>query len=188
MPKNYGIYRKESGVYRLQNIMTGNFYIGSTVDLYKRHARHRYVLKNRIKENIRILKDCQKYGEKSFIFGVIEYCEKEKLLEREQHYFETLMPYYNVWKSVYNANGRQYTKEQLDYFKSYKHGPKNLGKFSQSLRKAWVKRKEKYSPEELSKKMANARRGILHSEETKLKLKEIWKQRKLRLKEVSLEL
>lgn len=169
MSKKYKKYEKKSGVYRIQNIKTGNFYIGSTIDLYKRYARHRYVLKNELKENIRMHEDFIKHGLESFIFGVIEYCEKDKLLEKEQYYYEKLMPFYNVWKSIYSAKGREYTKEQLEYFNTYVHGPKDIEKHSNILKKSWKKRKEKYSVSELHKKMSEARKGIKHSEETKIR-------------------
>ncbi len=165
-------YERNSGVYRLRNTVNGNFYIGSTKHLGKRRGRHFYVLKNGLKENIRMLEDAKKYGADSFCFEVIEYCDEDKLLEREQHYFELLMPQYNVWKSIYDGTGRTYTNAQLKYFKTLNKGPRNLPEHSNSLKKAWVKRREKYSKEELSKKMAEARRGILHSEETKKMMSE----------------
>lgn len=178
MPKHTGIYKKESGVYKFQNINTGKFYIGSSKDLYKRQARLRYVLKKGLKENVRMQLDCDEYGINSFVFGVVEYCDENKLLEREQFYFELWKPEYNVWKSVYSAKDRTYTNEQIKYFKSYKHSPKDFEKHSNSLKEAWKRRKEKFTPEELSKKMSDARKGIKHSEETKQKYRETRKGKK----------
>lgn len=161
-------YERQSGVYILRNMVSGNFYIGSSKNLASRRGRHMYVLRNGIKENVRIFNDCNKYGVESFIFKVIEYCDECDLIDKEQHYFELMMPRYNVWKSVYSAKGRTYTNEQLEYFKDVAHGPKNLENHSNSLKEAWKRRKEKYSPEELHKKMSAARKGIKHSEETKM--------------------
>lgn len=167
MNKRTGIYIKESGVYRIQNMVTGKIYIGSSNDIYKRIGRHKYVLKKGLNENIRMKQDCEKYGLNSFLFGIVEYCEKGKLKEREQHYFQLWNPQYNVWKNIYSAKNREYTKEQLKYFKTYQHGPKDLKKFSETLKKAWVIKREKYTSEELFKIKSDSRKGIKHSEETK---------------------
>lgn len=154
---------KRPGVYRLQNVKNGKFYIGSSRNLYMRYYTHLRLLKEKRPDNVRIKEDC----EDPFVFGVVEYCDEKVMKEREQYYFELWKPVYNVWLSVYDGAGRKYTDKQLEYFKSYPHGPKNLLKHSECLKEAWKKRREKYSPEELSKKMANARRGIKHTEETK---------------------
>lgn len=187
---------KRSGVYRLQNLKNGKFYIGSSRNLYRRFYSHMQMLKDKRHDNLRIKIDCNLHGWESFVFGVVEYCDENIMKEREQYYYDLWSPSYNVWKNVYSANKRTYTYEQLAFFKSYKHGPKDLQKHSQSLKKAWKRRKEKYTPEELSKKMADARRGILHSEETKLKLSmqrkgkkksEAWKE-KLRARRIGTKL
>lgn len=159
---------KKPGIYRLQNIFTKRFYIGSSKNVYKRYYRHRQVLREGLKENLRIMEDCNKYGPNSFIFGVIEYCEENKLKEREQYYFELWKPQYNVWKSVYDATGREFTKQQLADFKKVNRSIKDKELFRKKLREGWKKRKAKFSAEELSKKMADARRGIKHSEQTKV--------------------
>lgn len=168
MGKRNGIYKKESGVYRIQNIISGNFYIGSTNDLYKRWARHKYVLKMGLRENIRMNKDCEKYGINSFVFGVVEYCDDLLLKQKEQYYYEIWKPQYNVWKNIYNASERDYTIEQLDNLRSLlPKKPKDLNLLRERMRQAWVKRKASMTPEEFKKKHADARRGIPHSDETK---------------------
>lgn len=169
MKKRNGLYKKEAGVYRFQNIVTGRFYIGSTVDIYKRHSRLRYVLKKGIKDNIRMLEDYKKFGNGSFVFGIVEYCSKESLLEREQYYYELWNPQYNVWKQVYNAKDREFTQEQLEYFKSYPHGPKDMKKHSDSLKQAWIGRKSKMTPDEL--KLSQSKfKGHKHTSEAKNKM------------------
>lgn len=155
------------GVYRLQNLFTGRFYIGSSKNVYRRYYRHRQVLRQGLKENLRIKEDCDKYGFKSFVFGVVEYCKESELREREQYYFELWKPQYNVWKSIYDGSGRTYTKEQLESFKKVHRPIKDKELFKKKLKEGWQKRKAKCSPNELSKKLAEARRGIKHSEETK---------------------
>jgi|SRR5271156_3752748 group I intron endonuclease len=158
---------KRPGVYRLQSLPTGRFYIGSSKNVYRRYYRHRQILREGLKENLRIKEDCDKYGPNSFIFGVIEYCEESELREREQYYFELWNPQYNVRKSVYDGSGRTYTEEQLANFKKIHRPIKDKELFRKKLKEGWEKRRARCSPEELSKKLADARRGIKHSEETK---------------------
>ncbi|MFP3859267.1 MAG: GIY-YIG nuclease family protein [Bacteroidales bacterium] len=155
------------GVYRLQNLKNGNFYIGSTRNLYRRWKRHQQVLREQLPENIRMLEDSKKLGWKSFCFGVIEYCDENELLEKEQYYYEKMKPFYNVWKHVYNAEGRKYTKRQLKIFKENKHPIKDREKFREKLREAWKKRKASMSPEDLKEVMGEKFRGKKHSKETK---------------------
>jgi group I intron endonuclease len=40
-----------------------------------------------------------KYGENNFCFEVVEYCEKNKLIEREQYYINLLNPKMNICKT-----------------------------------------------------------------------------------------
>lgn len=157
---------KKPGVYRLQNLITGKFYIGSSKNLYKRYYSHRKLLQKKIHDNIRIKEDSIFFGENSFVFGVVEYCEEEKLKDREQYFFELWNPTYNVWNSVYNATGRTYTEDQLKKFKTQKRIKNHTEETKKKFKEIWALRKLNLTPEEL-KKRQSGRKGIPHSEETK---------------------
>jgi hypothetical protein len=164
--ENKGLQEKP-GVYKIRNKVSEKLYIGSSVNVYRRFYRHRQVLREELLENLRIKEDCEKYGIDSFEFEVIEYCEKDILKKREQFYFEKLCPQYNVWKSVYSATDREYTDEQIENFKKIKHPIKDKEAFKKKLKIAWITRK---AGPDFKEKHGNARRGISHSEETKLKM------------------
>ena len=168
---------KTSGVYRLQNLITGKFYIGSSNNLYRRYYSHFNYMKKGNHDNCRIKEDAQKYGSDSFVFGVVEYCSKEIMIDREQFYFEQWKPQYNVWKNVYSGLGRDYTPEQLIRMRTSNRGPKDLKSFSEKLKLGWIKRKASLTPEEFYKKHSLARKGILHSEEAKKKMSQSGKGR-----------
>lgn len=161
---------KKPGVYRLQNLDNGRFYIGSSKNLYTRFYRHMECLKNKKVGNHKIEKDIKDLFKTNFVFGVIEYCDECKRLEREQFYFELYRPYYNCIPKVYDSTGYKWPEEVKKRNKNVKHGPKDKEKHRQSLIEAWKRRKEKYTPQELNRKMADARRGIKHSEEAKKKM------------------
>jgi group I intron endonuclease len=89
---------ESSGIYKIVNQVDGKFYIGSAISFRKRWNAHRSGLKrNIIYANPHLQRAWNKYGEENFEFEVIEeVLDKSKLIEREQHYLDTLKPGYNI--------------------------------------------------------------------------------------------
>ena len=115
---------KISGVYKITNTITGDFYIGSSKDVKQRWAVHKCQSTWKNHPNNPMYLDMQKYGDDKFEFEVLAEVEIEKLKETEQQFIETLKPSYNN----YNANGlnierhKEYNKEyQKEYQKSDKY-------------------------------------------------------------------
>jgi group I intron endonuclease len=105
----------KSGVYRIKNLINGKFYIGSSSVLGKRFYEHKRTLRGNFHANQHLQSAWNKYGEDSFIFDILEYCDKELLLEREQHYVDTMSPEYNIHKiSVFSPLGMKRTKESRE--------------------------------------------------------------------------
>lgn len=80
-----------SGVYAIRNILDGKLYIGSAVSLSYRRYEHFRKLSRNGHSNPHLQAAWNKYwGECSFQFLIIEYCEpiREKLLEREQFWID----------------------------------------------------------------------------------------------------
>lgn len=88
-----------SGIYEIRNTINGNCYIGSAVNLEKRTKDHIYHLGKGNHANNHLQKAWNKYGKSSFIVSIIEYCDKEFLLSREQFYLEKMNPEYNIAKN-----------------------------------------------------------------------------------------
>lgn len=86
----------KSGVYKILNTENGNFYIGSSKDLDKRWIIHKSRLKIGKHINCILQRSWNKYGEKIFVFDIVELCDKDKLFEREQFYIDNLKPKYNI--------------------------------------------------------------------------------------------
>lgn len=94
------------GVYRIQNIRNGKFYIGSTnINFNRRWQQHINQLNGNKHYNRYLSNAWTKYGEESFIFGIIEYCEEGSVLEREQFYIDTLKPQYNLSPTAGSCKG-----------------------------------------------------------------------------------
>ena len=89
-------------IYRIRNIINNKFYIGSTKNFSQRKSAHLSLLRRHIHDNGRLQNAWNKYCEDNFVFEIIEEVEdlREKLIEREQYYFDTLNP--NDEKNGYN--------------------------------------------------------------------------------------
>lgn len=92
---------KISGIYKITNLLTEDFYIGSSIDVNNRWRQHKNTakvgsLRSHLHSAIR------KYGVQNFVFEVIEQCPLDRrfLAIREQYYIDTLQPSYNIQKRV----------------------------------------------------------------------------------------
>jgi len=103
----------KSGVYRWTNKITGYTYIGSSVDLAKRFRNYyKYSFLSHDKTMV-IHRALLKYGYSNFMLEILEYCIPEDVLSREQHYFDTLKPEYNILKVAGSRAGQKHTEETL---------------------------------------------------------------------------
>lgn len=87
---------KISCIYRILNRKNGKFYIGSTKNYNNRVARHLSDLRTNKHHCLPLQKSFNKYGEKNFIFEIIEEVSKELLIDKELHYIEQMRPAYNL--------------------------------------------------------------------------------------------
>ena len=82
-----------SGVYKITNNITGDFYIGSSKDIKLRWASHKRPSAQKRQPNSKLYKAMASYGLDNFTFEIIE--KTDNLREREQYYIEQLNPSYN---------------------------------------------------------------------------------------------
>ena len=110
---------KISGIYKITNTVTNDFYIGSSKNVKKRWRAHKWPSKWNEYPNNPMYLDMQKYGVDKFVFEILEEVEAEELKEKEQQFIELLNPTYNDR----NANGwdiERYKKYNKEYDKEYK--------------------------------------------------------------------
>jgi len=74
------------GVYAIINNITGAIYIGSSIDIRIRLVQH-LVTNN---TNDYLQNALKKYRLENFTFSVVEFCDPEVLLQKEQHYLDIL--------------------------------------------------------------------------------------------------
>lgn len=103
---------KKVGIYRIDCVSNGSFYIGSASDMRKRWASHRHHLRKGIHDNPHMVAIYKKYGMDSLVFSIVEYCERSALLEREQHYIDTLCPDINIVRVAGSTVGHKRTETQ----------------------------------------------------------------------------
>lgn len=95
----YGIKKNTCGVYLITNKLTGEQYVGASVDIPSRLSTHfgrdakKYPWR-------KFYQDITKLGRESFTWRVLEECSKEQLLEREQFWYDKLNPTYNFDRPV----------------------------------------------------------------------------------------
>lgn len=80
------------GVYIFKNTKNGKCYIGSTVMTFrKRMEHHLWHLRENKHKNKHFQNAWNEYGEDAFEYDILEICAKEKCLEREQYYLDTIL-------------------------------------------------------------------------------------------------
>lgn len=84
---------KTSGIYKITNIITSNFYIGKSKNIQQRWYQHRSSYKKVLYNSLYV--DMQTYGIENFKIEIVEECKEEELTKREHYYIYTLNPYYN---------------------------------------------------------------------------------------------
>ena len=133
-----------SGIYKIENILTKDCYIGSTINLKSRKFRHFKDLKNGNHHSIILQRAYNKYGEDNLKFIVLEKdLLKENLLQREQYYINTLSPLYNICRIAGSPLGIKHSAESNDKKREYTR--KNMHTILPRLKKSWeTKSKEVY--------------------------------------------
>jgi group I intron endonuclease len=111
----------KAGIYRWTNLQNGKSYIGSSVDLGRRLTSYYYFLYINAQKSSLICRTLLKYGYSKFRIEILEYCDKENLLQREQYYLDLLKPKYNILPTAGSNLGFKHSEETLAKFRARKH-------------------------------------------------------------------
>ena len=91
----------ESGIYCITNIITLDNYIGSSKHIYFRLREHLSKLRKNKHHSKHLQASFNKYGEESFLSGIIDICTEDKLIEKEEFWISVIKPTYNkVFKDL----------------------------------------------------------------------------------------
>ena len=105
--------KKISGVYKITNNITGDFYIGSSKNIKQRWAAEKSPSTWSTFPGMKLYQAIINYGLENFEFEIIE--ETTSLHEREQYYIDLLQPSYNN----YRASGQDVERKN-EYLQSDK--------------------------------------------------------------------
>lgn len=83
------------GIYKYENINNGKVYIGQSVNLENRQHQHIYDTANKTRKGTGADIAMRADGPENFTFEILEYCEPEKLDEREKYWIAQYDSYYN---------------------------------------------------------------------------------------------
>lgn len=100
--------KNKVGIYRWVNLITGKSYIGSSGNLSDRFRQYfniNFLEREVIRNNSYIYKSLIKNGYSNFKLEILEYCELDVILEREQYYLDRFNPEYNILKIAGSFRG-----------------------------------------------------------------------------------
>lgn len=149
--------KNKAGVYRWVNKVNGNTYIGSSVDLGRRFRVYydfSYLSTRINKSKSRIYSAILKHGYSNFQLEILEFCDKENAISREQYYIDLLNPEYNLNSTAGSRLGRIHSEESKEKMSIAALGRKHTEETKNLISLA-------------TKGNNNPNFGKLHSEETK---------------------
>lgn len=98
------------GIYQIKNGIDGKLYIGSAVNVDRRFGEHRKQLRGGRHINQKLQRAWDKYGEDVFEFSVVQFCQKDQLIQFEQFYIDKyacVKKGYNIHPNARNSTGRK---------------------------------------------------------------------------------
>ncbi len=138
--RQYGrfIFRmRQTGIYKITNLVNDKFYIGQSRDVFTRWKAHTSALSDDSNESVirmafakyKLREQVSKAGVFGrFSFDIIEICDEEKLIEREFYYIQKLMPEYNVQRMGANPIFPKRDTQKAQQFIQY-HSIEKMGYF-----------------------------------------------------------
>ena len=89
------------GIYKIENLINHNVYIGQSININKRWRQHKSAAFNPNSKdyNMIIYKAIRKYGLENFSFNILEQCLSEELNNKEIQWIQ----FYNSYQQGYNA-------------------------------------------------------------------------------------
>jgi group I intron endonuclease len=110
--EKYFTQKSRGGViYKITNTLNNDFYIGSTQNFIKRYYTHINHIRTNKQSCTKLIRAINKYGENNFKFEIIEECQKDQIIIREQYYLDTLLPQYNIAKIAGSNVGIKRTRD-----------------------------------------------------------------------------
>lgn len=118
MKRKYGIGQHVCGVYLIENLINHKKYVGSSTEISNRFSEH-LGRETRLYPEREFYKDVLEYGRDNFLCSVLEVCDKEDLIAREQFWYDKLHPEYNIFRPIEHTAQSEGFKEYMKKKGSY---------------------------------------------------------------------
>lgn len=112
MEINHELLNEKSGIYCIYNVVNNKEYVGSSKNLYDRIHLHFHKLRNNKHSSSHLQNAYNKYGGENFKFKLLEFCNPEIRLIREQYFIDLLKPQYNKSLNVVGNLNSTVSEEQ----------------------------------------------------------------------------
>lgn len=107
-----------SGIYAILQLSTGFSYVGSAKSISDRWRKHLSDLRKGRHHSAKLQNSWNKYGDGDFQFVVIEVCDIEHLIRREQFYLDKMRPYFNILRVARSALGHRHSESSIQKMKA----------------------------------------------------------------------
>lgn len=100
-----------SGIYEIRNVINGNVYVGSSVDVGRRLKEHFSKLRLGSHYNSHLQRAYNKYGHDSFSWSIIELVpDASRLIATEQIHIDNRNPAYNICRVAGHPGGLRHSE------------------------------------------------------------------------------
>lgn len=155
-------------IYKIKNLLNGDFYIGSTQNLVKRYYTHLYDMRKNRNTCVKLVRAVNKYGEENFSFEIIEKCNIDNILICEQHYLDTLTPKYNISRKAGSNLGIKRSEEvklkksilQKEKWGNEEYRNNHLKELSKNWKKGSSHKMAKITEEDVKKIKLKIKEGV----------------------------
>jgi group I intron endonuclease len=97
---------------------------------FKSYYSIRYLEREIIKNKSLVYNALLKYGYSKFTLEILEYCEPENVISREQYYLDLLKPEYNILKIAGSNLGFKHAEETIAKFRNRTHSKETRAKIA----------------------------------------------------------
>lgn len=120
----------ETGIYAIFNIKNNKIYVGSAANYLDKHGgikgrfySHVTLLKNNAHRNQHLQRSFINHGLSNFKIAILEFCNPDDCIKREQFYLDALEPEYNICKIANSTLGTKMSNEAIEKLASAKALP-----------------------------------------------------------------
>lgn len=166
---------KISGIYLIRNKITEKFYVGSSIDIYRRWTRHKDDLNKNKHHSIKLQNSWNKHGSNNFDFIWVQKGCQSVLAKLEQEWINLCDSYkngYNCNPIAENVGSLPKTEEHKRKIGAAHKGRKLSEESKDKIRQKALGRKGRKLTEEHKTILKQSRLGKSHTEEARKKISE----------------